>query len=94
MNTIRKQMIALLREDELDALDLSQLLSIREKEVYEHLPHIARSLAAAGEKLVIRPYHCLNCGYTFKERSRFNRPGRCPHCKEGHIEMARYSVGS
>lgn len=85
-------MIELLREEELDALDLSQILSIREKEVYEHLPHIAKTVAAAGEKLVIHPYVCQNCDYTFKERSRFNRPGRCPRCREGHIRMATYLI--
>lgn len=92
MSTLRKRMIELLREEELDALGLSQLLSIREKEVYDHLPHIAKTLAAAGERLVVTPYRCLNCDFTFKERSRFNRPGRCPSCREGHIRMATYRV--
>jgi hypothetical protein len=85
-------MIDLLREEELDAMELSGLLSIREKEVYDHLPHIARTLASSGEKLIITPYTCLKCDYTFTGRSRFDRPGRCPRCKEGHIRMATYSI--
>lgn len=92
MTTLRKKMIELLEEEELDAMQLSHLLSIREKEVYEHLPHIARTLASAGRKLVISPYLCLNCNYSFEARSRYDRPGRCPRCKEGHIRMATYSV--
>lgn len=92
MSTIRKQIIALLKEEELDALELSAILSIREKEVYEHLPHIAKSLQASGEKLKIHPYRCLSCDYVFKKRQRFDRPGRCPRCKEGHIRMATYSI--
>lgn len=92
MATVRQDMMALLREEELDALELSQLLSIREKEVYEHLPHIARTLAAHGERLVITPYQCLNCQYVFQQRDRFNRPGRCPRCKEAHIRMATYRI--
>lgn len=92
MTTLRQRIIELLREEELDAMELSQLLSIREKEVYEHLPHIARTLASSGEKLIISPYRCLNCDYSFVGRSRFDRPGRCPRCKEGHIRMATYSV--
>lgn len=90
--TLRKKMIELLEEEELDALELSGLLSIREKEVYEHLPHIAKSLAASGRKLVISPYQCLVCGYSFGKRDRFDRPGRCPKCKEGHIRMATYAI--
>lgn len=92
MTTLRQRMIELLKEEELDALELSQLLSIREKEVYEHLPHIARSLKAKGLELVVGPYVCLGCGYTFRERTRLNRPGRCPRCKEGQIRMATYTI--
>ena len=90
--TVRKEMIRLLREEELDALDLSRLLSIREKEVYEHLPHITKTLSARGERLIVEPYQCMQCGYTFKERNRLNRPGRCPRCKEGSIRMATYRI--
>ncbi|WP_136797399.1 MULTISPECIES: transcriptional regulator [Desulfosediminicola] len=90
--TLRKKIIELLEEEELDALELSGILSIREKEVYEHLPHIAKSLAASGRKLVISPYICLVCNYSFGKRDRFDRPGRCPRCKEGHIRMATYSI--
>lgn len=92
MDTLRQRMIALLREGELDAMELSSLLSIREKEVYEHLPHIARTLESTGEKLIITPYSCLKCNYAFAGRARFDRPGRCPRCKGGHIRMATYSV--
>lgn len=94
MGTIRQRMIELLREEELDAHDLSQMLSIREKEVYEHLPHIVRSLEASGEKLTIHPYTCLTCGYVFRDRTRLNRPGKCPRCKEGSIRMATYEIVS
>ncbi len=90
--TLRKRMIELLREEELDALEISQLLSIREKEVYEHLPHIVKTISSSNERLVISPYVCLKCDYTFKNRSRVDRPGRCPRCKEGYIRMARYSI--
>lgn len=92
MSTIRQQIIALLSEEQVNAKDISQSLSIREKEVYEHLEHINRSLNASGRKLLVQPYTCLHCGYIFKERDRFKRPGRCPRCKEGHIRMATYRI--
>lgn len=92
MITLRQRMIELLREEELDAKDLSGLLSIREKDVYEHLPHVVRSLGASDEELVVTPYCCLKCDYVFKKRSRLDRPGRCPRCKDGHIRMATYMV--
>jgi predicted Zn-ribbon and HTH transcriptional regulator len=92
METIRQQMILLLTEQELSARELSQSLGIREKEVYDHLPHIARSVAARKQKLIIQPAQCLGCGYVFKDRTRFTRPGRCPHCKKTHLDEPRYRI--
>lgn len=85
-------MMDLLGNHEMDARDLSQALGIREKEVYDHLDHIARSLAIQGKRVHMKPCRCLSCGYVFQDRKRFQRPGRCPRCKEGHIESATYRV--
>lgn len=90
--TIRKQMISLLCDEELTALDISQLVHIPEKDVAGHLFHINRSLGAKGKKLKIEPYSCMSCGYQFKKRDRFDRPGRCPQCKGGHIRLASYRI--
>ena len=92
METIRQQMIAILIDKEMDARQLSQAMGIREKEVYEHLPHIARSVAAQNKKLVIQPVQCLDCGYVFKDRKRFTRPGRCPRCKKTHLDEPKYRI--
>ena len=92
MQTIRQQMISLLIEKEMDARVLSQTLGIQEKEVYLHLAHIAMSVISRRKKLVIERFCCLDCGYVFKNRKRFSRPGRCPNCKRSHIEMPRYRI--
>ncbi len=92
MQTIRQQIIELLSEREMSARELSQTIRIREKEVYEHLPHIARSLAAQRKKLVVLPFQCLDCGYVFEERRRFTRPGRCPRCKKAHLAWPMYKI--
>ena len=92
METIRQQMINLLSEMELNAIELSQDLGIREREVYEHLPHIARSVTSQGKKLVIEPSRCLKCGYVFEGRKRFTRPGRCPRCRETYIQRPTFRV--
>ena len=92
METIRQQMIALLSEEEMSAIALSQELRIAEKEVYTHLPHIARSVAMQGKKLLIQPSRCLKCGYVFEERKRFTRPGHCPRCKATYIQRPAYRI--
>jgi transcriptional regulator len=92
METIRQQMIALLSDKEMDARELSQTMGIREKEVYDHLPHIARSVGAQKKKLTIQPVKCLACGYVLKDRKRFTRPGRCPRCKKSHLDQPKYRI--
>ncbi|MFZ5765511.1 MAG: transcriptional regulator [Thermodesulfobacteriota bacterium] len=92
MSTVRQRIIALLTEREMNAGEISREASIREREVYDHLQHIARSLAAAGAKMVVSPYACLTCGYLFSGRHRLSRPGRCPRCRNSHIRMATYRI--
>ena len=92
MPTIRQQIIELLTGGEMDARDLSRGVGLKDKEVYEHLAHIARSQAARGGKLAIRASECLSCGYVFKDRRRFTRPGRCPRCRESQISSPCYQI--
>jgi predicted Zn-ribbon and HTH transcriptional regulator len=92
MKTIRHQIFDLLAGEEMNAKEISQAMGIREKEVYEHLPHIVRSLAAQKKRLIVQPFECLACGYVFDARKRFTRPGRCPRCKKSHIQNARYRI--
>jgi len=92
MQTVRQQIISLLRLHEMDAMELSQALGIAEKQVYVHLEHIARSLAAKAQKIAIRPSRCLACGYVFEKRTRFTRPGRCPRCKKSHLTNPVFAI--
>ena len=92
MKTIRQELIDLLQERELDAREISRILAIKEKEVLDHLTHIGRTLSARGLKLRIEPAECQHCGYVFKERRRYSKPGRCPRCKKTHILAPGYHV--
>ena len=92
MPTVRQQIIALISDREMDARELSREVGIKEKEVYEHLAHIQRSLAAKGSKLAVRPSECLNCGYVFNDRRRLTRPSRCPRCRQSQITSPVYHI--
>ena len=92
MPTLRQKIIDLLADREMDARELSREVGIKEKEVYEHLAHIERSLTAKGSKLVIRPSECLNCGYVFKNRRRLTRPGRCPRCRDSRLMNPSFKI--
>jgi predicted Zn-ribbon and HTH transcriptional regulator len=96
MKTFREQIMTLLEQKEWDVRALSERLSIREKEVYAHIPHIVRSVEAAGKKLVITGPECLNCGFIFegrkKDREKIGKPSRCPKCKGERITPPRFAI--
>lgn len=91
--TIREQLIALLGQGPLGVRELSQLVHQSEKEVYDHLLHIRRSLRAEGRRLEIAPAECLACGFVFADRDRLHPPGRCPRCRASRIRRPRYHLG-
>ena len=90
--TIRKRIIDLLSERNMNARDLSQALGIPEKELYKHLIHVEKSVSGSGKNLIVRPFQCLKCGYSFKGRKRFSPPGRCPKCKSTYLEKPYYEI--
>ena len=92
MATIRQQIVKLLQEASMTSLDISQEVRIPEKEVHGHLDHIAKSTLAQGCRLTIFPSVCLACGYTFRLRQRFTRPGRCPKCRDSRISRPIFSI--
>jgi transcriptional regulator len=92
--TLRRKIITLLNDRELDARELSQEIGIKEKEVYEHLVHIERSVEAAGGKFILFPSQCLLCGYVFEGRRRLTRPSRCPKCRRSKLQNPSFRIDS
>ncbi len=92
VQTIRQRIITFLRRETLSARELSGLAGIPEKEVLDHLAHIARSLARGPSRLVVNPARCRRCGFVFRHRSRFTAPGRCPECRHTAISEPRFEV--
>jgi len=90
--TTRQQMMRLLALRECTALELSAALRIREKEVYEHLAHVRRSVTAQHGRFHVRAAECLECHYVFADRRRLTTPGRCPRCRGEHIQDPKYRV--
>jgi hypothetical protein len=92
--TLRRQIIALLHDQEMDARDLAQELGLKEKEVYEHLVHVECTVAAAGGRFVVTPSQCLLCGYVFEDRRRLTRPSRCPRCRRSKLMNPSFRISS
>lgn len=90
--TIRSQLRRVLEERQLTARELSARVGISEKEVAGHLEHLARSLKQSGGRLHVEPARCLACGFVFKDRSRLDKPSRCPKCKSQRLTRSRFVI--
>jgi predicted Zn-ribbon and HTH transcriptional regulator len=81
-------------EHGLTSKDLSALVGISEKDVADHLVHLEKSLKAQGMRLEILSANCIQCGFAFKDRKRFTRPGACPQCRSTRIDPPAFRVTS
>jgi hypothetical protein len=68
------------------ARDLALALRLRERDVVEHLEHLARSLRRGPQRLVVDPPACLACGYRFPGRRRLSAPSACPECRATRLD--------
>ncbi|MDA8085229.1 MAG: hypothetical protein M0Z75_00840 [Nitrospiraceae bacterium] len=91
-DTIRHEIMAALKGAALTAKDISSQVRITEKEAYEHLDHIRKSLGGVHGLLLITPAECKKCGFVFKKRERLKKPGRCPVCHNEAIKPPGFSI--
>lgn len=87
--TIRQQIVMLLKQHPRTALALSSELSVKTRQVEEHLIHIRKS---SGKSFIIYPSKCLNCDFIFRDRERVTTPSRCPKCKEEGLEPPIFEI--
>lgn len=90
--TIRREIAEALVNRILSARDISGMVGIPTKEVYEHLEHIQRSMNRKEYQLVITPAECKRCGFVFRKRERTKKPGKCPVCRSETIEEPLFLV--
>ncbi len=91
--TTREQLAEALRRAPGTARDLSREVGLPERDVAEHLGHLARSLQARGERLSVEPAACIACGFVFRGRERLTRPGACPRCRSTRIDPPVFRIG-
>jgi predicted Zn-ribbon and HTH transcriptional regulator len=90
--TIRKYITALLEQETLSAKDLSQYMRIPQKDISDHLEHIRKTLNKNNQRLVIIPAQCEKCGFVYKKRDRFSKPGKCPVCRSSLIHPPLFHI--
>jgi len=90
--TIRQQIISLLKGNTLTAKDISADIRISEKEVYEHLEHIRRTVNKAEYRFSVQAAECKKCGFIFRKRDKLTKPGKCPVCRGESIQEPLFSI--
>lgn len=91
-DTVRHEIIKRLEGVTFSAKEISAAVRISEKEVYEHMEHILRSMSNKERQLKITPAECKKCGFVFSKRKRLKKPGRCPICKAETIHEPLFSI--
>ncbi|MEH0018390.1 MAG: ArsR family transcriptional regulator [Desulfobacter sp.] len=90
--TLRQEIIRCLEAGEMTVRDISQAVGIMEKDVCHHLGFIEKTVRRQKKKFMMAPCCCLNCGFRFKNRKRFTRPGKCPECRSSRISPAMFRI--
>jgi predicted Zn-ribbon and HTH transcriptional regulator len=91
--TVRQRIIDLLTDTRLSCRQLAQMLGASERQVEEHLTHVAKTIARdKTRRFILEPASCPNCDFVFRERTRLTRPSRCPRCRGEGISAPRYGI--
>jgi len=89
--TTRERMADRLREQPLSAAALAREFDVQASDALDHVRHIARSLEGTGERLLVAPPECRDCGFDgFDDPA--NRPSRCPECKSEDLSEPLFRV--
>jgi hypothetical protein len=91
--TLRQQIAQALTGARYSARDLAHRLGVSERQVEEHLAHIARSVNRERKgRFLLEPSVCQECEFVFRGRTRLTRPSRCPHCRSEAISEPRFGI--
>ncbi|HEY3277124.1 MAG TPA: hypothetical protein VGJ94_10925 [Syntrophorhabdaceae bacterium] len=91
-DTIRKYLCSLLEEQTMSSKEISATVRIPERDVYDHLEHVRKTLHKTGQHLHVEPARCEKCGFVFQKRERLSKPGKCPLCHNQLILPPLFSI--
>lgn len=89
--TTRQRIADHLRDEATPAGTLATEFEITTESALAHVKHIAQSLDAADEQLLVAPPECRDCGFSaFDDPA--NRPSRCPECKSEALDEPVFKI--
>lgn len=83
--TTRQRIAEYLREADATPSQIADTLDVHVDSVYAHIEHVARSVEGNGERLLVAPPECADCGFSGFDEP-LSRPSKCPSCKSERIE--------
>ena len=92
--TVRHEILALLKKRELSAKEISAEIRISEADVLENIEHIRLMMRKENTHILITPASCKKCGFVFAKRDRLTKPGKCPVCRSEQIQEPRFFINS
>ncbi len=92
--TLRQQIMEELERslEPVSLQELSRLVSVSEKELVPHFPHIEKSVKRNGKKLEYFPAACRKCGFEFSKREDPRKPSKCPSCRSEYISLPLFRI--
>lgn len=90
--TVRDALRKLLTREAQTLSELSTAVGRPESEIVDHLRHLERSLKREDQTIEGSPAACLGCGFSFDERRRFKRPGKCPSCRGTRLSYPSFFI--
>ena len=91
-SSVRKEIMSAIEGEPLSAMNVSGIVGIPEKEVYDHLEHIQKTIHKGGRILIVVPAECRKCGFRFRKRGKLKKPGKCPICRGEAIEEPLFAI--
>jgi predicted Zn-ribbon and HTH transcriptional regulator len=89
--TTRQRVADRLRDETMAASALAREFEITASAALSHVEHVARSLDATDEDLLVAPPECEDCGFTGFD-DLVNRPARCPECKSEAVAEPAFKI--
>ncbi|MFC7044999.1 transcriptional regulator [Halobacteriaceae archaeon GCM10025711] len=90
--TTRERITDALRREPATPSELAAAFDLTPSAALSHVRHVARSLDATDEELLVRPPTCRDCGFDGFD-DLLNLPSRCPECKSEAVEEPAFTVG-
>jgi len=89
--TTRQRIADRLRDEPMAAGSIANDFEIPTSTALTHVEHIAKSLDATDEQLLVAPPECTDCGFDGFD-DRVNQPSRCPECKSESVAEPRFTI--